>query len=77
MTTLYIKDNTPEAKNFVKYAQTLPFVEKCDDEAFEPIQGLARTPRECLNAIDEALNDVREGRVYSSEEVFKPYEKWM
>ncbi len=42
---------------------------------FEPIPGHAYTHEERIAGINESLADFEAGRVYTSEEVFKPYEQ--
>ncbi len=47
------------------------------EEPFEPIPGHAYTHEERIAGIKESLADFEAGRVYTSEEVFKPYEQWL
>lgn len=51
MTTLIIRENSPEAKKFIEFAKTLPFVE---ESTSDDIPGLPYTMEERIAAIREA-----------------------
>ncbi len=72
MTTLIIRENSPEAKKFIEFAKTLPFVEESrdeDEEEFERIPGLPYTKEERIASVRRSMEDIRAGRVYSAKEV--------
>ncbi len=52
-------------------------VRKAEAVPFERIPGLAYTREERIAAAQEGLEDIRAGRTFTTEEVFKPYEQWL
>lgn len=58
MTTLIIRDNSPEAKKFIEFAKTLPFVEVSTSD---DIPGLPYTREERITAIRETEVDYERG----------------
>ena len=52
MTTMFIEEDSPQAKQFVKYARTLPFIKKVKREKAEPEFNL-------YESLDRAFADVR------------------
>ncbi len=52
-------------------------VRKAEEVPFERIPGLAYTHEERIAAVEEGLEDIRAGRTFTTEEVFKPYEQWL
>ena len=77
--TVKINLSTPQAVSLVNYLETLPFAEVhiAGKKSFEPIPGLAYSNEERAAAIKESLADFEAGLVYTSDEVFKPYEQWL
>lgn len=76
-TTLNITSDSPEARKFLEYALSLPFVEKIKGETREKSQFVLdyeaslkpMTMEEYHAMLDEAEDDFRNGRVISHEEM--------
>lgn len=74
-TTLQIADTSPEARAFLEYARTLPFVtEKSRAAIGEDITPM--TTEEYHARIDRSLADIRSGRTVSQEEIDKRLAGW-
>lgn len=58
MTTLIIQDSSSEAKKFIEFAKTLPFVKEREPEC---IPGLPYTMEERIAAIHEAETNYKQG----------------
>lgn len=71
MTTLTVKDNSPEARKFLEFARTLSFVK---DTTPPPCQ---YTVEELRAHVDESMEAYRRGDVIPHEEVFKRFEQWL
>jgi predicted transcriptional regulator len=50
---------------------------EAEQTLLEHIPGIAHTNEELIAAVNEGLEDIRAGRVYSTEEIFKPYAQWL
>ena len=77
MTTLHITADTPEARKFIAFAKTLPFVEekKLEKERdFERIPGLAYTREERIASVLDAEEEYRVGGISFSQ---KNMERWV
>ena len=66
MTTLIIHEDSAEARKFIEFAKTLPFVE---EEITGRIPGLPYTKEERLAAIRRAEEDYAAGRFVTSDEL--------
>ena len=67
MTTLIIHEDSAEAKKFIEFAKTLPFVE---EEIPERIPGLPYTKEERIASVRRSVEDYRTtGKTYTSEEL--------
>ncbi|MDL2251416.1 hypothetical protein LJC12_01035 [Odoribacter sp. OttesenSCG-928-J03] len=67
MITLIINENSPEARRFIEFAKTLPFVR--DESAVERIPGLPYTREERIATVHCAEEDYIAGRYKTSEEM--------
>ncbi len=87
MTTLTINDDSLEARKFIEYALSLPFIEVDNRIRKEKkltrkevdllcIPGLARTVEDISAAADQAVEDFRAGRTTSHEEMKKKIALW-
>jgi hypothetical protein len=71
MTTLHITADSPEARKFIAFAKTLPFVEEKKSKtktAFERIPGLAYTREERIASVLEAEREFRATGISFSQE---------
>jgi hypothetical protein len=73
MTTIVIDNSSPQAQELLNYISTFPFArvidESAEEETFERIPGLAYTHAERIESIRKAEENIRNGKVYSAEEV--------
>ncbi len=70
MTTLHITADSPEARKFVAFAKTLPFVEEKKPEKnrdIESIPGLAYTREERIASVLDAEEEYRIGGISFSQ----------
>jgi hypothetical protein len=66
--------NDPQALPLLNYLESLPFAKIESKKSAPPCR---YTQEEVRQRIDLAVNDIRQGKSFSTEEVFKPYEKWL
>lgn len=73
MTTLHITADSPEARKFIAFAKTLPFVEAKTEKDFERIPGLAYTREERIASVLDSEEEYRAGGVSFSQ---NSMERW-
>jgi hypothetical protein len=74
MTTVLIDETYPQAMPLVNYLKSLPFTQV---EVRQPAPPCQYSIEQVHEKIDCAMEDIRAGRFFTTEEVFKPYEKWL
>lgn len=72
MKTLIIREDTPEAKAFLEYARTLPFVE---EENTEHVPGVPHTPEQLRESVGRAQEQRKQGLGLSQQEAFRKYDE--
>lgn len=77
MTTLTIKDNTPEARKFLEFARTLSFVKDTTATEAKNTPPCQYTVEELRAHIDESMESYRRGEVIPHDEVFMRFRKWL
>lgn len=71
MKTLFIREDSPEAKAFLEYARTLHFVE----EEAERIPGVPNTPEQLHESVGRAQDQRTQGLGVPHQEAFRKYDE--
>lgn len=73
MITILVDENSKDGREIIESLRTKKSVTILDGESdwWDTISSKEKT------AIEEGLQDIREGRIISHEEVMKKYEKWL
>ncbi|GHU56085.1 hypothetical protein FACS189411_05870 [Bacteroidia bacterium] len=74
MTAILIDDNTKDGKVMIDFLRNMEYVTFIDEPQTDWWDTISDAERQ---SILRGLKDVEEGRVYSHEEVMKPYEQWL
>jgi hypothetical protein len=77
MTTLQITAETPEARKFIEYALSLPFIREKKEKKAKVKEEIRPMTMEEFNAdIDRAMEDYHAGRYITSAELKKQMASW-
>jgi hypothetical protein len=72
--TVTIDLSSPQAVSLVSYLETLPFARV---KKARPAPPCAYTVAEARKRAQQALEEIRGGQFYTTEEVFQPYRQWL